>query len=167
MRTMNELFTITTAETPEQLRMARGLFIEYSLAIADVAACSLQFQKFDHELATLPGVYGPPKGRIYLAMTADMPCGCVALKPLPDLGPTVGEVKRMFVRESCRRQGVGHGLIERLIADARAIGYTLLKLDTGRSMLAAMHVYRTAGFVPCARYNQDPMEDTLWFERRL
>lgn len=158
---------IVDVRTPEQLAAAKALFIEYGRVIENVAGCSLQFQKFDDELAGLPGLYAPPRGRIYLAVVDGTPVGCAALRPLPAVGPDVGEVKRMYVQPAGRGLGLGHALIARLVADARSIGYRVLKLDTSTSMHAAQHVYSAAGFVPCERYNDDPMDDTVWFEARL
>jgi GNAT superfamily N-acetyltransferase len=158
---------ILTVTTPEQLAQAKALFIEYASVISDVAGCSLQYQNFDNELQTLPGLYSPPRGRIYLAILNDAPVGCAALRPLDRLGPTTGEVKRMYIQPTARGHGLGHALIAQLIADARAIGYTLLKLDTSTSMHAAQHVYTKAGFTPCPDYNNDPMPDTAWYELRL
>jgi GNAT superfamily N-acetyltransferase len=158
---------IINVRTPEQLAAAKKLFIEYAEVINDVAGCSLQFQGFGKELETLPGLYAPPRGRIYIAVADGTPVGCAALRPIDRLGPDVGEVKRMYVKPSARGLGLGHALIERLIADARVIGYRMLKLDTSTSMHAAQHVYVKAGFVPCERYNDDPMDDTAWYECRL
>lgn len=158
---------IIDVRTPEQLAAAKALFIEYGRVINDVAGCSLQFQGFDKELDTLPGLYAPPRGRIYLAVIDNAPLGCAALRPLDRLGADVGEVKRMYVQPAARGLGLGHALIGRLVSDARQIGYRTLKLDTSTSMHAAQHVYAAAGFVSCERYNDDPMDDTAWYECRL
>lgn len=158
---------IINAETREQVEAARELFAEYARSIETVAGCSLRHQGFEDELADLPGCYAAPRGRLYLALDNGCAVGCAALRPLPSLGEDVGEVKRMYVRPHARGRGLGDLLIRRLLQDARAAGYHTLKLDTSTSMLAAQRVYARAGFVPCVRYNDDPMEDTLWFEVRL
>lgn len=158
---------IITVSTPDQLAAAKALFIEYGRIISDVAGCSLQYQGFDSELQSLPGLYAPPRGRIYLAIVNATPVGCAALRPIDRLGPDVGEVKRMYIQPAARGLGLGHALIARLIADARQVGYRTLKLDTSTSMHAAQHVYTAAGFTPCERYNDDPMDDTAWYELRL
>lgn len=158
---------IITVTTPDQLAAAKSLFIEYAQVINDVAGGSLQYQGFDAELQSLPGLYAPPRGRIYLAVVNAAPVGCAALRPLDRLGPDVGEVKRMYVQPTARGLGLGHALITRLIADALQVGYRTLKLDTSTSMHAAQHVYTSAGFKPCDRYNDDPMDDTAWYDLRL
>lgn len=163
---------IVSVEAGPRLVQARAIFAEYGASIAGVAACSLQYQHFDHELETLPGKYGPPRGRIYLAYEGgagrgrdEEPVGCIALRALPELGAGVCELKRMYVRPTARGRGVGRLLAKRIIQDAARIGYTLMKLDTSASMVEAQRLYRSLGFVPCAAYNEDPDQDTLWFER--
>ena len=169
------------AESGPLLAVARELFAEYAQSIASVAACSLQHQRFDAELAGLPGLYTPPRGCILLAIASDPPggavaaatarrsgsAGCIALRPLVALGPDVCELKRMYVRPVYRGTGLGRALGERLLAFARGAGYKTMKLDTSTSMHAAIGLYTSLGFVPCERYNDDPMGDTLWFELRL
>lgn len=152
--------------------LARTLFAEYGRAIADVAGCSLQFQGFDSELDGLPGLYAPPRGCILLALV-DQPgggeslAGCIAMRPLAKLGPEVCEMKRMYVRPAFRRLGIGRLLVDRLLYEARSAGYERMKLDTSCSMHPAMALYRQMGFSECVRYNDDPMEDTVWFDRAL
>lgn len=160
---------IIDASAGDALLHARELIVEYGHTIADVAACSLEHQRFDDEVASLPGRYAPPRGRLLLATLDGRPVGCVALRPLDDLGPHTCELKRMYVRPSARGHGIGRLLAERLIADARAIGYTLIKLDsdTDPRFSAAIALYRTLGFTECPRYNADPDPKTLWFEMRL
>jgi putative acetyltransferase len=158
---------IIPAHTDPWLQPAAEIFAEYAASIADVAGCSLQHQGFETELATLPGLYAPPTGCMLLAIEGQAVLGCIAMRPLPALGPGVCEMKRMYIRPTARGRGLGRQLGERLLTEARAVGYTLMKLDTSDTMLPAIALYRSLGFVPCDRYNDDPMADTLWFERRL
>ena len=169
--------SILHAESGPLLTAARELFAEYAASIASVAACSLQHQRFDAELAALPGLYAPPRGCILIAQPPPAPhaqspvpsgpAGCIALRPLTALGPAVCELKRMYVRPAFRGTGLGRVLGERVVAFAKAAGYSAMKLDTSTSMTAAIGLYRSLGFVECPRYNDDPMGDTLWFELKL
>ncbi|MBC7834155.1 MAG: GNAT family N-acetyltransferase, partial [Phycisphaerales bacterium] len=164
---------IVEAHREPELATAKALFREYSVAIADVAACSLQYQRFEEELATLPGKYASPEGAIYMARETDPDgrsgeaLGCVALRPLPHLGERVCELKRMYVVSAGRGRGIGRLLAERVIEHARRAGYRVMKLDTSTTMTAAIGLYRSLGFEPCAAYNEDPAADTLWFELEL
>lgn len=171
---------IVEAHDPQWLPAVAAIFAEYAASISSHCA-SLNQQRFDAELAGLPGLYAPPAGRLYLAIdpaggsaltpsTAAV-AGCAALRPLPATDPRIGpgcaEVKRMYVRPQFRRRGLAQGLCERLIADAAAIGYRRLKLDTGDDFHAAIALYESLGFRRCERYNDDPQANTLWFEREL
>lgn len=166
---------IVPAHTHPWLQPAAEIFAEYAASIADVAGCSLQHQGFEAELATLPGLYAPPAGCMLLAVDApaglavdaQSVLGCIAMRPLPRLGPHACEMKRMYVRPAARGRGLGRQLGERLLAEARAAGYRVMLLDTSDTMYAAIALYRALGFVPRDRYNDDPMPDTLWFERPL
>ena len=162
--------SILVAESGQVLALALALIREYGASIADVAACSLEHQNFDDELASLPGRYAPARrGRLLLAMIDDQPAGCIALRALPELGLHVCEMKRMYVRPSYRGHHLGRLLAERLIAEARTLGYTLMKLDTDTApkFAAAIALYRSLGFTECERYNADPDPKTLWFEKQL
>src|SRR5215831_9314206 len=121
---------IRDAASATDIALARALFIEY----AEWLAVDLCFQGFERELATLPGAYARPRGRLLLAGEPGEAFGCIALRPLDSEGDgasvTIGEVKRLYVRPAARGGGWGRRLAEALIAEARAIGYRELKLDT-------------------------------------
>jgi putative acetyltransferase len=164
---------VSGAGTPAEIRPAlahaevqhaAGLFREYAASLP----FSLCFQGFEQELLTLPGRYAPPSGRLFVAYASDGPVGCIALRDI-SAQTTTGtcEMKRLYVVPAHRGTGLGRRLCEVLIAEARAMGYRLMKLDTSGDMLAAQRLYRGLGFRPCERYNNDPLEDTLWFERPL
>ena len=89
------------------------------------------------------GEFAPPAGRLYLAETVDGLAGMACMRRLSE---EIGEVKRMYVRESCRGQGIGRALLDQLLADAQTIGYTTMRLDSARFMHAAHALYGAAGF---------------------
>lgn len=159
---------IAVASTHELLQAAGVIIREYGHSIADIAACSLEHQNFEAEVSELPGKYAPPLGTILLAHVAGDLAGCIALRPL-DGHPEVCEMKRMYVRPAFRGLGVGRVLAQRLIADAKRMKYAIMKLDTDShpKFAAAIGLYKSLGFVECARYNDDPDPRTLWFEKHL
>ena len=104
---------IRDAETSEDLRFARVLFVEYAQWL-NVDLC---FQDFDRELATLPGAYARPRGRLLLAGEPADAFGCIALRPLGE--DATGEVKRLFVQPRARKEGWGSRLVEKVLSEAR------------------------------------------------
>ena len=145
---------IRQAQSQQDITHARELFREY----ADWLAVDLGFQHFDEELATLPGKYAPPRGRLFLA--GDAPVGCIALRPLDEAG--VGEVKRLYVRDAARGTGLGRTLVETVIAHARDIGYGELRLDTAGWMHDAVRLYGKLGFRECSPYYHNPMPGAVY-----
>ena len=77
-------------------------------------------------------------------------------------------MKRLYVRPGERGRGLGRILVERLIAEARAIGYERMRLDTVESaMKNAVALYRRMGFQEIAPYSSIAIESALWMELRL
>jgi GNAT superfamily N-acetyltransferase len=152
------------AAASEDIDRVRALFLEYARWL-EVDLC---FQGFDRELAGLPGAYAPPRGRLIVAGPAGEAFGCVALRPLgaPEL-IDVGEVKRLYVQPSHRAGGWGRKLAEALIADARAIGYRELKLDTLEFMTGAQRLYAKLGFRACAPYYDNPLPGVVYMSLAL
>lgn len=142
-------FVIIEALDAASIADCRDLFVEYQNGLG-VARC---FQGFDGELAALPGDYAPPRGLLLLARKGTTPVGCVALRPLFHRD---AEMKRLYVRRVHRGSGLGRRLAERVIAQARALGYEALKLDTLPTMHAAQTLYATLGFRDTAPYNDNP-----------
>jgi len=149
------------AESPNQIAGVSELFLEYAQSLG----FSLCFQNFDQELANLPGDYAPPEGCLLLAMQDGQPAGCVALHKLDG---EYCEMKRLYVRPQFRGHGLGLALAERVIADARQIGYKYLRLDTVEPVMrAAVAMYRRLGFREIAPYRPNPIEGALYMELQL
>ncbi len=148
---------IIMAQSQEQLALIRELFIEYAASL-DFPLC---FQGFEQELATLPGQYAPPDGRLLLAMAGSHAAGSIALRKIDQ---QVCEMKRLYVRPPFRGLRVGRLLAERLLADARTIGYTRMRLDTVKSMVEARALYRALGFRPTEPYCFNPLPDVEYLE---
>ncbi len=77
------------------------------------------------------------------------------------------ELKRLYVRPAFRGRGLGSALTGRVIADAREIGYSRMMLDTMPALKSAQRLYRGLGFVEIPRYNDSPMDDTIYMELKL
>jgi putative acetyltransferase len=138
--------TIVEARDSQSVEMCRELIREYQRGVGTLEC----FKGFEEELAALPGDYAPPRGRLLLALSDGEPVGCVGLRPLD---AKHCEMKRLYVRDSARGTGLGRTLTQRVIREARAIGYSTIKLDTLPSMAAAQALYQALGFRDTARYN--------------
>jgi len=157
----NPRLTLKQAESPAQIAQARELFLEY----AESLGFSLGFQSFDQELSGLPGDYAPPDGRLLVAEYRGQLAGCVALHRLES---EVCEMKRLYLRPQLRGRGVGRALAETVIAEARAIGYRKMRLDTVTPVMPnAVAMYRQLGFVEIEPYRLNPIAGALYMELAL
>jgi putative acetyltransferase len=149
------------ATSPVQLAQARELFLEYAQSLG----FSLCFQNFDKELAELPGDYVPPEGRLLLAEFEGQIAACVALHKLDS---TTCEMKRLYLRPQFRGKGIGRALADRIIAEARQIGYECMRLDTAEPVMKdAVAMYRKLGFKEIAPYCANPMAGAMYMELTL
>ena len=151
---------IIHAGTPDHYQWARRLFEQY----ADSLGFDLEFQDFSQELATLPGIYAPPRGCILLVEKADEFVGCVALRPLEK---KICEMKRLYVIPGFRSQKIGRALVRAIIEEARSRGYEHMRLDTIDSMIEANSLYFSLGFRPIKPYRYNPLEKPTFLELEL
>jgi DNA-binding MarR family transcriptional regulator/GNAT superfamily N-acetyltransferase len=109
------------------------------------------------------GELRPPAGLLLVATLRSAPIGCGALKFHED-GPT--EIKRMWVAESARGLGLGRRLLTELEAHAADHGARLVRLETNRTLVEAIRMYRSAGYIEVAPFN-DEVYAHHWFEKQL
>lgn len=152
---------IFAAVSPTDIAQLRELFLEYAQSLG----FSLCFQGFDRELAELPGDYAPPLGRVFLATYDGELAGCIALHCLEQ---TIAEMKRLYVRPQYRGKRVGFALVQRLLGEAREMGYRSIRLDTVEPMMKdAVKMYRRLGFREIAPYRDNPINGALYMELDL
>jgi putative acetyltransferase len=152
--------TLDAVTDPNGLAHVRSLFIEY----AEWLNVDLCFQDFDAELESFPGHYAPPEGILLLARVDGSAAGAVGLRPL---GDGVCEMKRMYVRPPWRSLKIGRKLAERVIAEARRIGYRAMRLDTLERLAAADALYRSLGFRRIDAYYHNPLDDVRYYQLDL
>jgi DNA-binding MarR family transcriptional regulator/ribosomal protein S18 acetylase RimI-like enzyme len=105
----------------------------------------------------------PPHGVLLVARLHDRPVGCGAVKLHAD---APAEVKRMWVAPDVRGLGLGRRLLRELEERARRAGSQVVRLETNRSLTAAVAMYRSAGYREVPPFNDEPYADH-WFEKDL
>lgn len=104
---------------------------------------------------TEPQRFMPPNGRFYLVRYGGQVAGVGCLKKLAG---GIGEIQRMYVLPGFRGNGIGRALVDRLIEDARAIGYRQLKLESLEFLDAAHSLYHSVGFQEIDPYAHNSMK---------
>jgi DNA-binding MarR family transcriptional regulator len=105
----------------------------------------------------------PPRGLLLVARLREEPVGCGALKHPPD-APT--ELKRMWVAPEARGLGLGRRLLRELEQHAVAAGASTLRLETNKTLVEAVQLYRSSGYREVPAFNDEPYAHH-WFEKRL
>lgn len=96
-----------------------------------------------------------PEGRFYLVKHNNKTAGVGCLKKIEN---GIGEIQRMYVAPEFRGFGLGRAIANRLIEDARTIGYHKLKLESLGFLDAAHNLYRSLGFKDIEPYADNSME---------
>lgn len=146
---VKELFT----EYTEMLIEGDSKFKEY-----------LEIQNYDEEIRHLEYKYGPPAGRLYLAYYEDKLAGCIGLRKIDEENC---EMKRLYVRPEFRGKAIGNTLVEKIINDAKKIGYKYMLLDTLPFLGSAIKMYKGFGFYEVEGYNDSPMDTSIYMKLDL
>jgi ribosomal protein S18 acetylase RimI-like enzyme len=157
------------------LLQAAGATIERVDPASDAARwCVAQYfdeiaKRFEHGFdvtRSLPAEvsdFRPPRGAFLVASVDGESIACGGVKRT---SPGVGYLKRMWVASSARGLGMGRRMLDALESQTRELGLTTVQLETNRSLLEAIQLYRSAGYVEVAPFNDEPYADH-WFEKRL
>ena len=105
----------------------------------------------------------PPQGCLLVAFLHGEPIGCGAVR---HHGGAPAEIKRMWVAESARGLGLGRRLLAALEEIAVRGGASAARLETNRTLVEAIALYRSAGYVEVAPFNDEPFAHH-WFEKQL
>ena len=148
--------TIDFALTKDDQQAVKALFIDYS----NWLPVDLGFQDFNQELHDFP------KGFVclILAKHAGKPVGAVALK---SHSKTTCEMKRLFVKPQAQGKGIGRLLSERVMHEARGLGYSEMILDSLKRLKPAVALYQSLGFTEIEPYNFNPEDDVVYMRRDL
>ena len=152
----------------DRIEDIRSLFSEYTDMLVSINPefhLYLDIQHYDDEKENPSLKYALPEGRLYLDVSDDgIARGCIALRKLSD---GKGEVKRLYVRPEYRGNGIATALVERIIEDARNIGYKELYLDTLPELESAVRLYKSFGFEETGQYNDSPVDKTIFMKLSL
>lgn len=162
---LSSMLMLTQARSANEIDLIRSLLRQYQQRLG----VDLSFQGFDAELDALPGSYAPPSGRLLLALHEhtsheQRPVGCVALQRITS---SRAEMKRLYVPPSARGLGVGRKLVAQVLADAQAIGYAEVVLDTLPNMLEAQRLYEQFGFRDIEPYRPNPIVGARYLGKSL
>lgn len=143
------------------------LFAEYKAVLVSgdpLMSGYLSLQNYDEEIANMKLKYGLPYGRLYLLFCDGALAGCVGLK---QIDRESCELKRLYVRPQFRGHKLGKLLVEQTIADAVAIGYSSMLLDTLPFLRSAIALYEELGFYTVSRYNDNPIDTSIYMKLDL
>ncbi len=144
---MLEILNAHDGEQLEQVRNLMHAFVDWLRQHYpdDIHSIDEYFDQaaFKEELLSLPGEYSRPEGQLLLALHAGQPAGCVGLRKFDAYSC---EMKRLFVSPEFHRQGIGRSLVKTLIQNAKAFGYSSMRLETGIDQTAAQRLYGSLGF---------------------
>jgi len=150
---------LVPVETSGQRESARTLLVEYLRWVGDIARLSYGLT-FDIEAMARSDIedgskFFPPTGRFYLVRHEGRDIGVGCLKRLAQ---GVGEIQRMYIQPHVRGIGAGRTLVQRLLGDAKELGYAKVRLESLRALAPAHTLYRSVGFVEVAPYADNSMD---------
>lgn len=110
-------------------------------------------------------VFEPPGGVFLVGWEDGAPVACGGVARYDE---ATAEIRRMYVVPEARGRGLSRRVLTALEDEARALGYSLVRLETGNLQNEAIGLYASAGFGPIPRYGpfaNDPK--SVCFEKRL
>ena len=156
---------ITTADDPAIARIIRTVMTEHG-------ADGPGFAIHDPEVAAMSRAYDPqaasPAGYWVLDDEGEV-IGGAGFGPLAGGDGSTCELRKMYLQPTARGAGLGRRLLEHVLGQARAAGYTRCYLETMATMQRARALYRAAGFEPLTRAEGDTghFGCDSWYARAL
>ena len=124
----------------------------------------LDIQNYSEEMEHLESKSGLPEGRLYLVYCDEELAGCIGLRKIDNQNC---EMKRLYVRPKFRGRKIGNLLVEKIIDDAKKIGYSHMLLDTLPFLKSAIHMYKKYGFYEIESYKDSPMDTSIYMKLDL
>lgn len=145
----------------------RKLFTEYTNMLVEGESefkKYLDIQNYDDEIAHLEHKYGMPDGRLYLLFADGAVAGSVGMRKIDSESC---ELKRLYIRPAFRGRNFGELLTKRIIDDAKQTGYRYMLLDTLPFLRTAIEMYERLGFYRIEKYNDSPIDSTIYMKLDL
>lgn len=143
------------------------LFREYAQVLIEADPFFEEYladQSYEDEFRYLDADYGLPEGRIYIAYCDGRLAGCIGLHKMDEKNC---EMKRLYIRPEFRGKKIGKILVEKIIGDARSIGYQHMLLETVSPLQSAVNMYQKFGFYQVKGYNANPLACALFMKMDL
>jgi ribosomal protein S18 acetylase RimI-like enzyme len=157
---INKNIVYKKPETDEEISGAKKLIVAYIQWLNQ----DLSFQNIDDELSNFPDKYSEPRGTFLIAKENSEVIGCVGIKKLEN---SICEMKRLFVNDRYRGNGVGKKLVEMIAEEAKRKHYEKMRLDTLDIMEEALNIYRKNGFYEIEPYYSNPADGVVYLEKIL
>jgi ribosomal protein S18 acetylase RimI-like enzyme len=157
---MNKNIVYKKPETDEEILGAKKLIVAYIQWLN----LDLSYQNIDDELSNFPNKYKEPHGVFLIAKENNKVVGCVGIRKLEN---NICEMKRLFVNDRYRGNGIGKKLVEMITKEAKLKHYEKMRLDTLNTMEDALNIYRKNGFYEIEPYNNNPVNGVVYLEKIL
>jgi carbonic anhydrase len=157
---MKPKIQLKLAQTTTDFTHAKKLILEY----VSWLGIDFSYQDFDQEMETLPKMYGPNRGGLFIAFKNGEAVGIAGLRKFNEQD---AELKRMYVKPDSRGLGIGQLLLSACIETAKKLEYKSIKLDTADFMKSAINLYMNNGFVEISAYRYNPHEAAKYYELSL
>lgn len=100
-----------------------------------------------------------------VAYLDENPVGCGAIRPLDQESI---ELKRFFVDEAFRQQGIAKQILVELEIMAKKRGFSSIRLEAGAAQPEAISFYKKHGYIEIDRYGEyEDSEFSLCYEKRI
>jgi putative acetyltransferase len=103
--------------------------------------------------------------RFFAVYRGTEPVGCGAIMLREDYA----EVKRIYISPRARGLGLGKLILDRLEQEARALGFVLMRLETGTLQPEALSLFAAMGFRPRGPFGGYSTDDpySVFMEKQL
>lgn len=117
--------------------------------VIEMGALDSEYLGESNELTDLHQLYIKPRSRYYVVVDSDTQeiLGGGGIAPLIGVdNDGLGEIQKMYFSSKLRGKGMGTQLLNQLMQDAKAFGFTSLYLETKPELLSAIKLYERSGF---------------------